>query len=169
MPLKDWVYFWRSRFVYSHSNSVSKPFWQRDFWDTQLRRADSYTSKWRYVENNPVRHGHVVNSRDWPFKGEIFVFENGNDFLDQLNSGKLNQNGDLKTLVLLDINMPEIWGLDLLNNLDEDYDNIEYMDIIMVSSSKLKSDVEKSSRYNSVLGYLEKPLNIDKINSILTK
>jgi response regulator of citrate/malate metabolism len=102
-------------------------------------------------------------------EGEIFVFENGNDFLDQLNSGKLNQNGDLKTLVLLDINMPEIWGLDLLNNLDEDYDNIEYMDIIMVSSSKLKSDVEKSSRYNSVLGYLEKPLNIDKINSILTK
>lgn len=100
---------------------------------------------------------------------QIFVFENGNDFLDQLNSGKLNQNGDLKTLVLLDINMPEIWGLDLLNNLDEDYDNIEYMDIIMVSSSKLKSDVEKSSRYNSVLGYLEKPLNIDKINSILTK
>lgn len=102
-------------------------------------------------------------------EGEIFVFENGNDFLDHLNSGKLNQNGDLKTLVLLDINMPEIWGLDLLNNLDEDYDNIEYMDIIMVSSSKLKSDVEKSSRYNSVLGYLEKPLNIDKINSILTK
>jgi response regulator of citrate/malate metabolism len=100
---------------------------------------------------------------------QIFVFENGNDFLDQLNSGKLNQNGDLKTLVLLDINMPGIWGLDLLNNLDEDYDNIEYMDIIMVSSSTLKSDVEKSSRYNSVLGYLEKPLNIDKINSILTK
>ncbi len=76
MPLKDWVYYWRSRFVYSHSNSVSKPFWQRDFWDTQLRRADSYTSKWRYVENNPVRHGYVENSRDWPFKGEIFVFEN---------------------------------------------------------------------------------------------
>ena len=99
---------------------------------------------------------------------KIFVFENGNDFLDQLNSGKLNQYGGLKTLVLLDINMPDIWGLDLLNNLDEDYENIEYMDVIMVSSSKLKSDVEKSSRYNSVLGYLEKPLNVDKISSILT-
>jgi response regulator of citrate/malate metabolism len=100
---------------------------------------------------------------------EIFIFENGSDFLDRLNAEMLNGSNELKTLVLLDINMPGIWGLDLLNNLEEDFDNLEQIDIIMVSSSTLKSDVEKSSRYRSVLGYLEKPLTIEKIKSTLAK
>jgi putative transposase len=51
------------------------PIWQRDFWDTQLRRNESYEEKWHYVIENPVRAGFVNNSEDWPYQGEINVLD----------------------------------------------------------------------------------------------
>ena len=30
------------------------PILQRDYWDRQLRRNESYSQKWKYVVNNPV-------------------------------------------------------------------------------------------------------------------
>ena len=47
----------------------------REFWDRQLRRAESYEEKWQYVKNNPVRHGYVSRVEDWPYQGELNVFE----------------------------------------------------------------------------------------------
>jgi len=45
--------------------------WQRHFWDTQLRRGESYGEKWQYVLENPVRAGFVKQSQDWPYQGEL--------------------------------------------------------------------------------------------------
>jgi hypothetical protein len=45
----------------------------RDSWDTQLRRHESYDSKWEYVINNPVRAGLVKEPDDWPFQGALNV------------------------------------------------------------------------------------------------
>ena len=46
---------------------------QRDCWDRQLRNGESYSDKWRYVQNNPVRKGLVERSTDWPFQGELNI------------------------------------------------------------------------------------------------
>jgi REP element-mobilizing transposase RayT len=51
------------------------PLWQRDFWDTQLRRSENYESKWLYVVNNPVRAGLSKCVEEWPFQGELNVLE----------------------------------------------------------------------------------------------
>jgi hypothetical protein len=40
-----------------------------------LRGADSYTEKWHYVRENPVRAGLVRQWQDWPFQGEIFPLQ----------------------------------------------------------------------------------------------
>jgi putative transposase len=53
----------------------NEPLWQRDFWDTQLRRSDGYDAQWEYVQHNPVRHGLVENAKDWPYQGEIHVLD----------------------------------------------------------------------------------------------
>src|SRR6266576_2708973 len=45
--------------------------WQRDFWDTQLRRSENYDSKWQYVVDNPVRAGLAREADEWPFQGEL--------------------------------------------------------------------------------------------------
>jgi len=40
--------------------------WQRGFFDHLLRSEESYSEKWNYVRNNPVRAGLVASGDDWP-------------------------------------------------------------------------------------------------------
>jgi len=50
---------------------MQHPIWQPDFWDTQLRRSENYSSKGIYVADNAVRAGLVKRAEDWPFQGEL--------------------------------------------------------------------------------------------------
>ena len=45
--------------------------WQPGFWDHLIRNGESYSLKWAYVRENPVRAGLVASPEDWPFQGEI--------------------------------------------------------------------------------------------------
>ena len=77
-----------STWVKSLKNALSKtlrmqgagaPHWQKGFFDHVLRGGESYTQKWNYVRDNPVRAGLVKEWRDWPCLGEIFDLTNRND------------------------------------------------------------------------------------------
>ncbi len=70
--LSDWMK--------SLKNSLSKtlremqipaPHWQKGFFDHVLRSEESYSEKWLYVAENPVRKGLVARYEDWPYQGEI--------------------------------------------------------------------------------------------------
>jgi hypothetical protein len=50
-------------------------FWQPGFFDHLLRTADSYSAKWQYVWENPVRAGLVAQPEEWPYQGEIVVID----------------------------------------------------------------------------------------------
>jgi REP element-mobilizing transposase RayT len=52
-------------------DGVAMPHWQPGFFDRLLRSSDSYSAKWEYVRNNPVRAGLVTEADHWPFQGEI--------------------------------------------------------------------------------------------------
>jgi REP element-mobilizing transposase RayT len=45
--------------------------WQEEFFDHVLRSSESYSQKWDYVKDNPVRAGLVKRSDQWPWQGEI--------------------------------------------------------------------------------------------------
>jgi REP element-mobilizing transposase RayT len=45
--------------------------WQREFFDHLLRSSESYSEKWNYVRENPVRSGFVASADDWSYAGEI--------------------------------------------------------------------------------------------------
>ncbi len=70
-PLKNWLAFWRAEAMRCWPGSDEKPIWQKDFFDRQLRRDESYTEKWHYMRENPVRAGLVSKAEDWPWQGEI--------------------------------------------------------------------------------------------------
>jgi len=57
------------------SKRIPAPHWQKTFFDHVLRSADSYTEKWHYVRENPVRAGLVRKWQGWPFQGEIFPLQ----------------------------------------------------------------------------------------------
>ena len=61
---------WTSKAIKRQLNLTS-PVWQEEFFDHVLRSSESYSEKWNYVRNNPVRHGLVADADDWPWQGEI--------------------------------------------------------------------------------------------------
>ncbi|CAN5710090.1 hypothetical protein BH20VER1_BH20VER1_23860 [soil metagenome] len=68
--LERWMKYWKS----SATKLLGEPggtVWQRHHWDRQLRRGQSYSEKWEYVCNNPVRHRLVSNAAEWPYQGEL--------------------------------------------------------------------------------------------------
>lgn len=71
IDLDKWVRYWKSLFTRRHG--IPEHRWQGDHWDTRLRSDESYEFKWMYVLNNPVRHGLVECTDDWPFQGEMNI------------------------------------------------------------------------------------------------
>lgn len=73
-----------SKWMKSFKNAISKtlrlsgvdaPHWQKTFFDHLLRSTESYSEKWNYVRENPVRAGLVQRLEEWPFMGEVFPLE----------------------------------------------------------------------------------------------
>jgi len=73
LPLKSWVQFWRNDCTRRWPHSTEKPIWQPDFFDRQLRNGESYTQKWLYLWENPIKQGLVKTPEDWPYQGELNV------------------------------------------------------------------------------------------------
>ncbi len=47
--------------------------WQREFFDHVLRSDESFTQKWEYVRQNPVRARLVADPDSWPYQGELAI------------------------------------------------------------------------------------------------
>jgi putative transposase len=73
----DWIKMWKSLSsrrlgAVLHDGGG---LWQRDYFDRYLRTSESYSEKWLYVCQNPVRAGLVNHADEWPFAGEISRLE----------------------------------------------------------------------------------------------
>ena len=73
LPVKNWIAYWKSLSSRQWPYPMDQPVWQMDAWDRQLRNGESYSAKWKYVLENPVRAGLVKKAEDWPYQGEIHV------------------------------------------------------------------------------------------------
>lgn len=61
---------WTSKAIIQ-SGSVSLPVWQKGFFDHVMRSGESYSEKWAYVRDNPVRAGLVRSGEEWPYQGFV--------------------------------------------------------------------------------------------------
>jgi hypothetical protein len=55
--------------------AIPAPHWQKGFFDHVLRSDESYSQKWEYVRENPVRAGLAKTLEDWPYWGELWRLE----------------------------------------------------------------------------------------------
>jgi REP-associated tyrosine transposase len=75
------VEFELSKWVAGLKRAISKAlhlsgeFWQPTFFDHIMRSEKSFSEKWEYVCQNPVRAGLVRKSKDWPYQGEPVVID----------------------------------------------------------------------------------------------
>jgi len=54
---------------------VASPHFQKGFFDHLLRSSESYSQKWEYVRENPVRAGLAGSWEGWPYCGEVWDLE----------------------------------------------------------------------------------------------
>ena len=96
-------------------------------------------------------------------KNELFVAGNGVEALDMLRSSIV----PLPRIIILDINMPKMNGIEFLKVLRED-ENLKNISVFVMTTSNEDSD--KINAYNlNVAGYILKPLSFEKfITSVAT-
>ncbi|MFC1764784.1 response regulator [Planctomycetota bacterium] len=85
----------------------------------------------------------------------ILHLSNGEEALDYLRSD-VNQ---LPYLILLDLNMPKMNGIDFLRHIKAD-ECLASIPVIVLSTSKDERDIDQSFQ-SSVAGYMTKPLDFD--------
>jgi len=73
--LVQWVNGLRRAISVALGTSKKRPLWQPGFFDHVLRNDESYSQKWEYVCENPVRAELVVRADDWPYQGELVVID----------------------------------------------------------------------------------------------
>ncbi|MFN2542010.1 MAG: transposase [Chthoniobacterales bacterium] len=71
--LAQWVRMLKRRL--STAISAAAPHWQHGFFDHLIRHSESYSEKWEYVRQNPVRAGLVRDPDEWRWQGEIMRVE----------------------------------------------------------------------------------------------
>jgi CheY-like chemotaxis protein len=93
----------------------------------------------------------------------LFIARNGLEALDKLR----NKIVPVPQIIILDINMPQMNGIEFLQELRKD-DNLKHLSVFVMTTSNEDSD--KLNAYNlNVAGYILKPLSFEKfIASVAT-
>ncbi len=94
----------------------------------------------------------------------IVNLNNGMDTIDYLK----NSSKEIPDAILLDLNMPVIDGWEFLDILEKE-NLVKNNDckIIILTASQNPDHFEKSKKYSMVSGFLNKPLDIDELVSLL--
>jgi CheY-like chemotaxis protein len=93
----------------------------------------------------------------------LYVVGNGEDGLAFLrHEGQFSSGNDSPrpTLILLDLKMPRMGGLEMLSILKGD-PNLRHIPVVALTTSDDESDIQKSFR-EGVAGYLLKPVTFEK-------
>jgi CheY-like chemotaxis protein len=101
---------------------------------------------------------------------EIVVLSNGRQALEYFTTQRRGQEGSEpggQDLVLLDVNMPVMNGWELLHALEHaDGEYLRRNAVVMLTSCTHETDAAKARR-PSIKGYLEKPLDEQKVSALL--
>ncbi|GGW46790.1 response regulator [Arenibacter certesii] len=96
--------------------------------------------------------------------------KNITSYLNPLNAiiaiQNLLQQENLKILVFLDLNMPEITGFEFLDKVAELENNTKVFDIIIVSSSIDSNDISRGENHPLVRTYIAKPITSNKLKEL---
>ena len=106
---------------------------------------------------------HDIALRKAGFGGEIQVFEKGDDALKFLVEDQI----DVPTIVLLDINMPGLCGFELAQELASRLQAKAPVAVYMLSASSWGEDRKRAEKNELIQGMLSKPLTRESAQKLL--
>lgn len=89
-------------------------------------------------------------------------FEDGYETLTYISEHK---SDDKKFVIFLDVNMPNLDGWEFMEELENRKLDSHCL-VFVVTSSIDTNDKEKAATYDAAIGFVEKPLNIDKLKEL---
>ncbi len=90
----------------------------------------------------------------------LFVCNNGLDALQFLRDKRENSPNEVPKIILLDLNMPKMGGIEFLKELRND-ESIKNISVFVMTTSN--EDKDKIDAYNlNVAGYILKPLSMER-------
>ncbi len=101
---------------------------------------------------------------------QITIVNDGHEALEYLlKRGQYKDNTDpLPCLIFLDINMPKMNGFEFLDAYSQEKDHEKVKQIVcMLTTSLHHKDQEKAESYSEISAYLSKPLDEEKVQSII--
>lgn len=97
----------------------------------------------------------------------LYIAHNGVEALDTLRGTNcMEKPTSPPRIVLLDINMPLMNGLEFLKELRQDA-NLKHLSVFVLTTSSDHHDLVEAYNYN-VAGYIVKPLNFEKFSEVMT-
>ncbi|MGM0946801.1 MAG: response regulator [Bacteroidota bacterium] len=118
------------------------------------------------IDDDPgVLFLHEIIVKEGELHPDPKTFYDAEKALNFIFSQDLEQN---KMLIFLDINMPSMSGWEFLEKLGA---SIQYAEIkvVMVTSSLDKSDREKSTEYELIIDFWEKPMDENQVSDLIQK
>lgn len=94
----------------------------------------------------------------------LHVTADGRETLDALET-LADAGSPLPDLILLDIGLPDLSGLDLLRKLKADH-RFSHIPVVMLTGSEMIQDIQKSYDLGAV-SYLMKPISVDELMTML--
>lgn len=115
-------------------------------------------------DDDAVRFFHRIIVSQNKLSAEPLSFRSGKETIEYLDQ---YWNEADNYLILLDINMPEMNGWDLLDAIGgKGY--INQVHIVMITSSVKKEDREKAKLYSMVIDVVEKPISDEECKKIMS-
>ena len=114
-------------------------------------------------EINNFLLGHLLKKSDYPVESKMFT-----DPVIGLNYiVNLSDEKEAVDLILLDINMPQMSGWDVLTELRSEGKGLQKAKkVYMLSSSVHITDMEQAKEYPEVSGFISKPITLEFLSEI---
>jgi CheY-like chemotaxis protein len=113
------------------------------------------------VEDNPDDEALTVLALRMKVAANVEVARDGQEAIDYL----VNDGNDLPRLVLLDLKLPRIDGLEVLRRIRED-ERTRLTPVVILTSSDAPDDIAASYRLGAN-GYVRKPVDFDEFSEVV--
>ena len=121
------------------------------------------------VEDNPDHAELIMRSlEELSVSNEVRHLSDGQEALDYLlGRGEYSSSADrpLPSLVLLDLRLPRVDGIDVLRAIKED-PNLKSIPVVVLTTSEAEKDVAKAY-YNHANSYLVKPVGFEDFKKLM--